>query len=97
MTTKIRDISVASVTCSDCNASCCCLEVMLVTDTNVPNSLIDTDRWGAEVMARLEDGWCSALDRTNSKCSIYENRPWICREFEMGSYECIEERSKTIS
>ncbi|ENM3977588.1 YkgJ family cysteine cluster protein, partial [Vibrio cholerae] len=23
---------------------------------------------------------------------IYENRPWICREFEMGSYECRDER-----
>ncbi|EOX1815554.1 YkgJ family cysteine cluster protein, partial [Vibrio cholerae] len=22
----------------------------------------------------------------------YENRPWICREFEMGSYECRDER-----
>ncbi|MGL0870728.1 YkgJ family cysteine cluster protein, partial [Vibrio vulnificus] len=25
-------------------------------------------------------------------CTIYENRPWICREFEMGSYECRDER-----
>lgn len=39
-------------------------------------------------MLRLEDGWCSALDRDTFLCTIYENRPWICREFEVGSYEC---------
>ncbi|HFI9408654.1 TPA: YkgJ family cysteine cluster protein, partial [Vibrio parahaemolyticus] len=26
----------------------------------------------------------------------YENRPWICREFEMGSNECLDERVKFI-
>lgn len=44
-------------------------------------------------MLRLEDGWCSALDRETLMCSIYENRPDICRDFEMGSYECRNERS----
>lgn len=44
-------------------------------------------------MARLDDGWCSALDRNTMKCTIYNNRPWVCREFEMGSHECIVERS----
>ncbi len=45
-------------------------------------------------MARLDDGWCSALDRDTWMCTIYENRPWVCREFEMGSHECIAERSE---
>jgi Fe-S-cluster containining protein len=44
-------------------------------------------------MARLDDGWCAALDRETMMCSIYELRPWICREFEMGGYECLEERT----
>lgn len=43
-------------------------------------------------MARLDDGWCAALDRNTMKCTIYEKRPMICREFEMGGYECIAER-----
>ncbi|NLC09103.1 MAG: YkgJ family cysteine cluster protein, partial [Gammaproteobacteria bacterium] len=47
---------------------------------------------GGETMLRLDDGWCSALDRDTYSCTIYENRPWICREFEMGSHECLEER-----
>jgi Fe-S-cluster containining protein len=67
---------------------------MLITDTGVPKVHIKTDRWGAETMIRLDDGWCSALDRSTLLCTIYENRPWICREFEMGSYECKVERSE---
>jgi Fe-S-cluster containining protein len=44
-------------------------------------------------MLRLDDGWCSAIDRDTFMCSIYEKRPLICREFEMGSYECRVERA----
>lgn len=39
-------------------------------------------------MSRLDDGWCSALDRSTMMCRIYNNRPLICREFEMGAREC---------
>ncbi len=45
-------------------------------------------------MQRLDDGWCVALDRETKMCTIYENRPWVCREFEMASYECEVERSE---
>jgi len=65
---------------------------MIITDTGVPDNYIATDEWGAETMRRLDDGWCAALDRETLMCAIYENRPWICREFEMGSYECRVER-----
>ena len=44
-------------------------------------------------MARLDDGWCSALDRNAMLCSIYEKRPGICRELETGEYECLTERA----
>jgi uncharacterized protein len=94
MTIKIKDISTPSVSCSTCQANCCKLEVMLITETGVPERHIAVDEWGAETMLRLEDGWCSALDRQTFLCTIYENRPWICREFELGSYECIIEREK---
>ena len=68
---------------------------MLITDTGVPDVHISLDEWGAETMLRLDDGWCSAIDRGTLMCSIYENRPLICREFEMGSYECSNERGRT--
>lgn len=90
----IKNLSSIEINCANCRAYCCRLEVMLISDTGVPEEHIAVDKWGAETMLRLEDGWCSAIDRDTFMCIIYENRPWICREFEMGSYECIEERAK---
>ena len=83
----------AEATCVNCRACCCRLEVMLITETGVPERYIDIDRWGGSVMARLEDGWCAALDRDTMMCTIYEQRPLICREFEEGEYECLAERA----
>ena len=84
----------SSIRCSACQACCCRLEVMIISDTGVPQRYIDTDEWGSEVMARLDDGWCAALNRDTLMCSIYENRPWICRALQMGSDECISARSE---
>jgi Fe-S-cluster containining protein len=92
MEIEVKNLADPVVNCSNCRASCCRLEVMLITDTGVPARYIETDRWGAQTMARLEDGWCAALDRNTMLCSIYENRPWICREFEMASPECLAQR-----
>ena len=96
MTIDIEYSSKAEVSCSNCQACCCRLEVMIISDTGVPDVHISVDKWGAETMLRLGDGWCSALDRETFLCSIYENRPLICREFEMGSYECKNERAIPI-
>ncbi|MDA9346274.1 YkgJ family cysteine cluster protein [Porticoccaceae bacterium] len=47
----------------------------MITDTGVPEEYIKIDEWGAETMARLDDGWCAALDRETKMCTIYELRP----------------------
>lgn len=95
MSIQVTNLPTPKVTCSTCRACCCRLEVMLISDTGVPRKFIKTDAWGGEVMNRLADGWCAALDRETFLCSIYELRPWVCREFEMGSHECISERENT--
>jgi Fe-S-cluster containining protein len=95
MTIKISTPPI--ITCANCQACCCRLEVMLITETGVPAEYIDTDRWGGQIMHRLDDGWCAALDRDTLMCKIYENRPLICREFEMGEYECVAERKLYLS
>ncbi|EGQ8412123.1 YkgJ family cysteine cluster protein [Vibrio cholerae] len=92
MTIPIKSVLNPEISCSNCHAYCCRLEVMIITDTGVPKQHIAFDEWGGETMLRLADGWCSALNRETFMCTIYENRPWICREFEMGSYECRDER-----
>ena len=80
------------VSCASCAACCCQLEVLLMGDDDVPAYLSQEDRWGGWVMRRLDDGWCAALDRNTMRCTIYERRPFICREFTMGASECLEER-----
>jgi Fe-S-cluster containining protein len=81
------------ISCSTCEACCCRLEVLLTDDGGIPPGMTVVDRWGGWVMRRLGDGWCAALDRNTMLCSIYEQRPRPCREFEMAGSECLEERS----
>ncbi len=80
------------VSCANCEACCCRLEVMLISDTGVPGHFIATDQWGGRSMAWLDDGWCAALDRNTMKCKIYEQRPQVCRDLKMGGHECMTER-----
>ena len=96
MTIEVITRPGTEVSCANCEACCCRLEVMLIAETGVPVNCIEIDKWGGMRMARLEDGWCSALDRNTMICRIYEKRPRICREFEMGQYECIAERNANL-
>lgn len=65
---------------------------MLLGEDDVPAALTRRDRWGGWVMHRLDDGWCAALDRQTMLCTIYERRPFICREYQAGDYDCLEQR-----
>jgi Fe-S-cluster containining protein len=81
-----------AISCSSCKACCCRLEVMLMGDDDIPPELTERDRWDGWVMARLDDGWCAALDRNTMLCTIYERRPMICHDYQAGDSDCIEER-----
>ena len=61
-------------------------------DDNPPEAFVATDQWGGQVMQRLEDGWCAAVDRVTMLCRIYERRPTVCRSFRTGGEECLAER-----
>ena len=67
---------------------------MLMGEDDVPDALTAIDAWGGHVMARLDDGWCAALDRGTMLCRIYERRPTVCRDYEMGGSDCLAERAK---
>ena len=84
-----------AITCASCKASCCRLEVMILGDDDVPPDLTEVDRWGGLIMARSDDGWCAALDRSTMLCGIYERRPTVCRDYQVGGSDCIAERSST--
>lgn len=82
-----------AISCASCEACCCRLEVLLMGDDDVPQPLTEEDPWGGTVMRRLEDGWCAALDRNTMRCTIYERRPVLCREYPEGGDDCQVERS----
>ncbi len=81
-----------TITCATCRACCCKLEVILLGDDDPPAEFVATDQWGGQVMQRLNDGWCAALDRATMLCRIYERRPEVCRDFAVGESECLTER-----
>ncbi|MGH8032173.1 MAG: YkgJ family cysteine cluster protein [Luteimonas sp.] len=81
-----------SVSCDRCDAVCCRLTVVVMSDDPVPRQYVEHHDDGPDVMARGEDGWCVALDPLRMCCSIYEQRPQICRKFAMGSAYCRDER-----
>lgn len=85
-----------AISCASCEACCCRLEVMLMGDDDVPVELTVEDRWGGWVMRRLDDGWCAALDRNSMKCTIYDCRPGVCRDYQAGASECIGERARHL-
>ena len=80
------------VICATCRACCCKLEVILMGEDDPPAEFVATDQWGGQVMKRLDDGWCAAVDRVTMLCRICERRPEVCREFAVGESECLTER-----
>src|SRR5215212_4247256 len=86
--------TVSPVTCATCRACCCRLEVILMGDDDPPQQFVQKDRWGGEVMARLDDGLCAALDRKTMLCTIYARRPGVCRDYAMGGDDCLTERAR---
>jgi Fe-S-cluster containining protein len=86
-------VGTATVHCENCLASCCRLLVRLLPGDRVPGHLLAEDDHGLQVMAQRDDGWCIALDRGSLRCTIYRDRPQVCRDFAMGSPECLVERA----
>lgn len=82
-----------SVSCTSCAARCCRQQVLLFHDNAVPARMTEISDWGGTVMRRLADGWCTALNRDTLLCTIYDVRPSVCRDYEMGGSECIVERA----
>ncbi len=96
-TNDMDDTGSPAISCATCAACCCKLEVMLMGDDDIPTRSTVRDPWGGWVMRRLDDGWCAALDRATMKCTIYERRPTICRDYLMGDDDCVEQRSRHVA
>jgi Fe-S-cluster containining protein len=82
------------IRCEACQACCCQLQVILMPHDDPPAHLVETEEHGLDVMRRLDDGWCVALDRDTYRCTIYERRPQVCRDVATGGPECRVERDE---
>ncbi len=80
------------VNCTSCVAVCCRLTVVLMPEDDVPHWLIHNDERGLRTLLKGADGRCAAVDPVSFGCTIYEDRPGICRKFTMGGPSCREER-----
>ncbi|MFC4820349.1 YkgJ family cysteine cluster protein [Dokdonella ginsengisoli] len=90
----VDEVIDASVRCARCEAVCCRLPVLLMPGDAVPIWATDVDEHGLEHMAQRDDGWCTALDRDTMRCTIYAQRPQVCRDFAMGGAGCLIERAE---
>ena len=82
------------ITCSTCRACCCQLEVILMGEDSVPRHLTLEDEWGGRSDAPgSKTAGASRSTATPLLCTIYERRPDVCREYEMGGLACREERA----
>lgn len=89
-----HDTEGTAIDCAHCQACCCQLQVILMPGDAPPAHLVEIEEHGLAVMRRLDDGWCVALDRDTMRCTVYEQRPQVCRDFATGSRECRSEREE---
>ena len=79
--------------CQSCEGACCETFYLRDIDLRVPTA--DVRHWVRLHAISVENGWiefpaqCSALD-TAGRCSIYEDRPQVCRDYKAGGVHCLE-------
>lgn len=91
---KTTAMAQPAASCERCDAVCCRLTVVVQPEDRVPSHLTMIDDRGVEQMARGEDGWCVAIDAARMCCSIYEQRPSVCRRFAMDGPYCRDIRNE---
>ncbi|MDO8544746.1 MAG: YkgJ family cysteine cluster protein [Opitutaceae bacterium] len=72
--------------CAGCG-NCCHLLVELAPHDDVPDELV-VEHDGVRCLEQGGDGACVALDPITRLCSIYEQRPQVCRDFNRGESLC---------
>lgn len=85
-----------SYDCRTCGACCKGLEVDLGFGDDIPEALVKDDRLFGLLM-RTRKGRCIAFRGTigeKARCSIYEDRPQVCRDFEPGCDTCLYARRR---
>lgn len=67
--------------CKGCGACCYRLLVPVEEGSGVPEHLTEIGESNGLEMKQREDGSCIALDCDTLLCTVYDQRPAVCREF----------------
>lgn len=73
--------------CAGCG-KCCHLVVELRDGDDVPEALV-VEHAGVRCMDQRANGACVALDPETFYCTVYAQRPQVCRDFQRGSDLCL--------
>ncbi len=65
-----------SWTCIEKCGACCRIDI---TDRKSLINVLTKDEIELIRSMTLKDGWCKYLDKSDMKCTIYEDRPYFCR------------------
>ncbi len=71
-----------------CHAACCRLRFAL-SARDVENGKVKWNLGQPYMIRQGEDGYCHHLNRTTKFCSIYEDRPFVCRAYDCRKDERI--------
>lgn len=71
-----------------CHAACCRLRFAL-SARDVENGKVKWNLGQPYMIRQGADGYCHHLDRTSKFCSIYEDRPFVCRAYDCRKDERI--------
>jgi Fe-S-cluster containining protein len=74
--------------CAGCGR-CCYQVVGLVDGVDVVPEAMIVEHDGQRCMEQRGDGACVALDPVSKLCTIYAQRPNVCREFDRGGELCV--------
>lgn len=90
----LRTVNHDNALCSNCGA-CCRDAVHVESGEGVP--LEHTVEIGGRRWMRPHEvaPWCGALDLVTWRCTIYEQRPRVCREFEVAGRGCDIARQRS--
>ena len=72
--------------CAGCG-NCCHLLVELAPADDVPEQLV-VEHEGVRCMDQHSNGACVALDPVTRLCTIYDQRPQVCRDFKRAEALC---------
>lgn len=91
MTLPVLDCRTCGACCTYCGAPPYAMREIVA----MGERLMALRLWLANIMVSAKPNTsCAAYDADAKRCTIYEDRPKVCREFEIGGSACLNARRR---